>query len=183
MSKQIFQKFDVEFRKKVIVPTPEGDDEAVNKAYADSLVSGDNSFRIPSSDIISGANIHFFDTLKVSCLDIQSNKFAFPTPETFYNKICVSILGEEYGYTGGVMSLENVSESNKNSLENRLNQGFCVAIAIYNADTDIFTGTGTRSPKNIYDEQVANPELKYIRIGSFFKNGNDYFLDVNPGIF
>ena len=30
MSKQIFQKFDVEFRKKVIVPTPEGDDEAVN---------------------------------------------------------------------------------------------------------------------------------------------------------
>ena len=43
MSKQIFQKFDVEFRKKVIVPTPDGDDEAVNLRQLNNKANTDGS--------------------------------------------------------------------------------------------------------------------------------------------
>lgn len=56
MSKQIFQKFDVEFRKKVFVPTPETDNEAVNKAYVDSLAPIDleNKAEIDGSNTTGG---------------------------------------------------------------------------------------------------------------------------------
>lgn len=53
MAKQIFQKFDVEFRKKVTVPTPETDDEAVNKAYVDDAISGADS---PNKANTDGSN-------------------------------------------------------------------------------------------------------------------------------
>lgn len=57
MSKQIFQKFDVEFRKKVFVPTPETDNEAVNKAYVDSLAPIDleNKAEIDGSNTTGGS--------------------------------------------------------------------------------------------------------------------------------
>src|SRR5690606_38025926 len=112
MSKEIFQKFDVEFRKKVIVPTPEEEDEAVNKAYADSLVSV-SDYRVRAEDIISGMPIATASLLELSFLDLYSDKYVIPNNANPGNRMCVKMAGADFGYTNGIIDLEDLPASDK----------------------------------------------------------------------
>lgn len=181
MSKQIFQKFDVEFRKKVIVPTPEGDDEAVNKAYADNLVSV-SDYRVRGEDVISGMPIATASLLELSFLDLYSNKYVIPNNANVGNRMCVKMAGAEFGYTNGVIDVEDLPTADKVEINDNLGNGICVAVLIFDESNGTVEPTQVLSPYGIYLHMANNPGVRVIRIGNFFRNAGKLFFDVNPGI-
>lgn len=182
MAKEIFQKFDVEFRKKVIVPTPDGDDEAVNKAYADSLASVSSSM-IRGEDVISGMPIDTASLLELSFLDLYSNKYVIPSNSNAGNRICVKMAGAEFGYTNGFIDLEDLPISDKTQINDNLGNGICIAVLFFDESNGTVESTEVLSLYGIYLHMTNNPGIRVIRIGNFFRNAGKLFFDVNPGIF